>query len=487
MEVDNLVKQDNGHSALDGMIVDVKEGFTLVTHSLFLCLLYLLSSCASYQAKPLNTRPALLKAAPHLSVNAGQIPLPGLEAHPFNPDNGLDMAEVAILAVMNNPDLKVERDELSIAQAELMATEVLPNPQVTAGLDHPTNGGLGIVNAFSAGLSYDIGALLTHNASVNSFRANSLKLNLTVLWKEWQVVQQARLLFISSIEQQKMMQELKIYHDLLDTRYQRARQALQEGDLTIDTVSADLTALQDANTSINELERQMSKTHHDLNTLLDLSPDIRLNLVGNVDLPEPDRTKIETDLAQLPSRRPDLLALQAGYKSQEERLRKAVLAQFPGLTIGVIRARDTTGIYTSGIGISVSLPIFDRNQGPIAIEKATRKRLYDEYQARLNKAYSEVKSLVSQSNQVNHQYEEVIAILPEMEGTAARAQAALDAGNLDITTYTNLQAAALKKHLEAIALERTLFGLRIALQTLLGADLPGQIVPATIQLDERGK
>jgi outer membrane protein TolC len=189
----------------------------------------------------------------------------------------------------------------------------------------------------------------------------------------------------------------------------------------------------------------------------------------------------------LPSRRPDLLALQAGYKSQEERLRKAVLAQFPGLTIGVIRARDTTGIYTSGIGISVSLPIFDRNQGPIAIEKATRKRLYDEYQARLNKAYSEVKSLVSQSNQVNHQYEEVIAILSEMEGTAARAQAALDAGNLDITTYTNLQAAALKKHLEAIALERTLFGLRIALQTLLGADLPGQIVPATIQLDERGK
>ncbi len=451
--------------------------------SLFL-LFFVLTSCASYQARPLNTKPTLLSEVPHLVVHAGQMPLPELAAHPFNPDDGLDMTEVAILAVMNNPDLKVTRDERGIAQAELMAAGVLPNPQLTAGMDHPTNGGPGTMNAFNAGLSYDIGALLTRNASVNAARANSLKLNLTVLWQEWQVVQQARLLFVSSIEQQKMMQELQVYRDLFDTRYQRAQQALQEGDLTIDMVSANLTALQDANTSVNDLGREMSKTHHDLNTLLDLSPDIRLNLVGNVDLPEPDQTKIETSLAQLPNRRPDLLALQAGYKSQEERFRKAVLAQFPALAIGVTRARDTSGIYTSGIGITLSLPIFDRNQGPVAIEKATRKRLYDEYQARLNAAYSEVKSLLSQSNQVNHQYNEVINILPEMEITATRAKAALDAGNLDITTYTDLQATLLKKRLEVIALERTLLEQRIVLQALLGTDLPGQIAPATIQLDE---
>ena len=460
----------------------------MLTRNFCLCLLFFaLSSCASYQARPLNTRPTLLNEVPHLIVNAGRIPLSQLAAHPFNPDDGLDMTEVAILAVMNNPDLKVARDERSIAQAELMAAGVLPNPQLTAGLDHPTNGGPGTVNAFSAGLSSDIVALLTRNASVNASRANSLKLNLTVLWQEWQVVQQARLLFVNSIEQQRMMEELKAYRDLFDTRYQRAQQALKEGALTIDRVSADLTALQEANTSINDLELQMSKTRHDLNTLLDLSPDIKLNLVGNADLPEPDQARIEASLAQLRSRRPDLLALQAGYKSQEERLRKAVLSQFPALTIGVTRARDTSGIYTSGIGITLSLPLFDRGQGPIAIAKATRERLYDEYQARLNRAYADVKSLLSLSNQVNRQHREVINILPEMERTAARAKAALDAGNLDITTYTDLQAALLKKRLETIVLEQTLLEQRIALQTLLGADLPGQIAPSAIQLDEGGK
>ncbi len=454
--------------------------------SLFLSF-FVLTSCASYQARPLNTRPTLLNEVPHLVVHAGQMPLPELETHPFNPDDGLDMTEVAMLAVVNNPDLKIVRNEGRIAEAQLMAAGVLPNPQLVAGADHPTNGGPGTMNAFNAGLSYDIGALITRNAAVNAARANSRKVDMTVLWQEWQVVQQARLLFVNCREQEKLMRELQSYHDLIDIRYQRARQALQEGNLTIDAVSADMTALQDANASINDLERQTSKTRHDLNALLDLSPEVRLNLVGNVDVPDPDPAKIETAVAQLPDRRPDLAALQAGYKSQEELFRAAVLSQFPALNIGLTRARDTSGIYTSGIGITLSLPIFNRNQGPIAIEKATRERLYDEYQARLNEAFSQVKNLLSQWGLVSRQYQEVNSVLPEMKGIAERAKAALDAGNLSITTYTDLQAALLKKRIEAITLEQTMIEQRIALQTLLGSGLPGQIASANIHLDERGK
>ena len=69
------------------------------------------------------------------------MPLPELAVHPFNPDDGLDMTEVAILAVINNPDLKVARDERGLARAQLMAAGILPNPQLTAGLDSPLNGG----------------------------------------------------------------------------------------------------------------------------------------------------------------------------------------------------------------------------------------------------------------------------------------------------------------------------------------------------------
>lgn len=454
----------------------------------FFMLLFLatLSGCASYRAMPLNTRPTLLHEVPHPVVDGGQMPLPELAAHPFNPGDGLDMTEVAMLAVVNNSDLKAARDERGIAKAQLMAAGILPNPQLTAGLDRPTNGGTGYMNAFNLGLSYDIITLITRNAALQVAGANSLKIDLSVLWQEWQVVQQARLFFVKSMEQEKLMKQLQSYRELFAARYRHAMQALQEGHLTIDVVSAELTALQDANTRINDLERRISKTRHDLNALLGLSPEVRLNLAGGIDLPEPDQAKIETYLAQLPQRRPDLLALQAGYASREQRFRKAVLAQFPALNIGLTRARDTSGIYTSGIGVTLNLPLFDRNQGNIAIEKATRKRLYDEYQARLNEAYSQVKSLVAQLNLMSRQYKEVNSILPELEITVDRAKKALDAGNMEITAYTGLHAALLKKRLEAITLEQTIFEQRVALQTLLGSELHMNIAPAGIQFDEKG-
>lgn len=454
--------------------------------SFFICLLLaVLTGCASYQAMPLNTRPTLLHEVPHLVIDTGKMPLPEMAVHPFNPDDGLDMTEVAILAVVNNPGLRVARHDRGIARAQLIAAGILPNPQLTAGLDHPTNGDPGYMNALNMGLSYDINTLITRNAALEEARANRLKVDLTILWEEWQVVQQARLLFVRNVGQKKLMHQLRSYQTLYAVLYERARQALQEGNLTITGVSADLSALQDANTRINDLEREVSTTQHDLNALLGLSPEVRLDLVGNSNLAELDQPKTEADLTQLPRRRPDLLALQAGYASQEQRFRKAVLAQFPSLNIGLTRARDTSGIYTSGIGITLSLPVFDRNQGSIAIEKATRERLHDEYQTRLNEAYSQVKRLLAQMKLVSSQYQAVEGVLPEMELTVKRAKEALDVGNMDVRMYTDLQAALLKKYLEAIMLEQSILEQRIALQTSLGSELHIPAAADEIKLEER--
>ena len=159
-----------------------------------------------------------------------------------------------------------------------------------------------------------------------------------------------------------------------------------------------------------------------------LAPTVQLNLTGEMDLPEPDPSKIETLLSRLPQRRPDLLALQAGYASQEQRFRQAILAQFPALNIGLTHARDTSGIYTAGFGIAITLPIFNRNQGNIAIERATRQRLYDEYQARLNEAFSQVARLSAEWKLTIKQHEAARGILPELEVSARRAQKALEAG-----------------------------------------------------------
>ena len=444
-----------------------------------------LGGCAHYQAEPLNTHPSLLEQVPHLVVQAQQMPLPDLAGHPFNPDDGLDMGEVAILAVVNNPDLKAARDERRIARAQLLAAGILPNPQFTGGLDFPVNGDPTLVNAFNMGLNYDLNALIIRNAAMDAARADSLKIDLTVLWQEWQVVQQARLLFVKSRAEEKMRPILQSYQAFFAEQYQRTQKALNQGNLTLDTAGADLIAWQEATTRLNELDRQISKTSHDLKALLGLAPTAQLNLSGELDIPEPDPSKIEALLSRLPQRRPDLLALQAGYASQEQRFRQAILAQFPALNIGLTHARDTTGVYTVGFGINITLPIFNRNQGNIAIERATRQRLYDEYQARLNDAFSQVARLSAEWKLTIKQHEAARSILPELELSARRAQKALESGNLDWPAYTRFKTAFLNKQLETIALEQTLFEQRIALQTLLGSEIPSPISWSAIQFDER--
>jgi outer membrane protein TolC len=149
-----------------------------------------------------------------------------------------------------------------------------------------------------------------------------------------------------------------------------------------------------------------------------------------------------------------------------------VLAQFPALNIGLTRARDTSGLYTQGFGITLSLPIFNRNRGNIAIEQATRQRLHDEYQMRINSAAADIARILEDQTLLEKQLQNVEFGVEVLAHAADNAQAAFDAGNIDMLAYTNLRTAWLAKQAEAITLRQTLLEQRVALLTLMGGELP---------------
>ena len=66
---------------------------------------------------------------------------------------------------MNNPDLRGGRDGQGIIRSQLMAAGVMPNTQLTGGLDHPFEVDSGYLNAFILDLNYDIRSLTTRSAS----------------------------------------------------------------------------------------------------------------------------------------------------------------------------------------------------------------------------------------------------------------------------------------------------------------------------------
>jgi outer membrane protein TolC len=426
-----------------------------------------------YASLPIDTRPRAPVDPATVHVDAATMPMPALRAHRFDPHDGFDIEETAMLAVANNPDLRITRDDVGIARAQAFSAGLLPDPQIDLNGDHPTGNVPGSdINAFGIGLSYDLNALLRHPAEKAAANAAQQQAGQELLWKEWQTVAQARLLFVRSVSGQRSLRLLEEEQSLFADRQARLRRALAAGNVTIDSVATDYAELSDVQQRLADQQRESMRTRHELNALLGLAPDAALVLVGDAQLLSVDAHRMRAMVPDLGQLRPDLRALQSGYRSQDAKYRAALLAQFPALNLGFNRARDTSGIYTTGFNLSLSLPIFNRNRGNIAIEAATRQRLHDEYRARLATAAADIDAVLDDRTLAERQLADVRAGIAELARLAEHSQSAYQAGNLDVIAYVTQRDALLAKRLEEVTLERALMEQQISLQTLFGSQIP---------------
>jgi len=427
----------------------------------------LLCGCATYHPLPLGKGEGAASAT-RLSVPASAMPLPELAVHRFDPADGLDVTEVAMLAVANSPDLKVQRDALGIARAQAFAAGLLPDPQLSFGADLPHNSGSGLTKAYNLGISEDVSALLLRSSRRHAANAQAQQVNLDLLWSEWQTIAQARLLFDQVQSLRAQQAELDAEQQALAPVDKAVQAALAAGNLNYDSASAGLNAMADVRKRAGDNAVALHQAEGDLRQLLGLAPTAPLDLVGAPYRTDPDAAQLKAALADLPQRRPDLLALQAGYRAQEATLRGAILAQFPAITLGLNRARDTSNITTNGFSIGLTLPLFDRNRGNIAIETATRQQLKDDYAARLLATRSDMQRLAADLQTLDAQQAAQAAHAQRLDAARSAAEQAWRKGLLDWPTYLSIRSNALAADTDLIALQQARSAAAIALEALLG-------------------
>jgi outer membrane protein, heavy metal efflux system len=426
-----------------------------------------LSACATYRPLPLdNGRPR--QKLVDIIVSATSMPVPTLQAHRFHPSDGMDVTEVAMLAVANSPDLRSQRDDEGIARAQAFAAGLLPDPQVSYERDRPDPHQAENTPAFNLGLTWNLGDLLTRSARVASAKAGTRQVHLVLLWSEWQTIAKARTLFDKVLSTHALVARLQIEQDALAPIQQYIERALEAGDLTYDSASAGLNAFSDVDNKLADAQRQLDTAEHDLHDLLGLQTSVPLHLVGSPYSVEPDAVRVAQALQQMPKRRPDLLALQAGYESQQQKLRAAVLAQFPAITVGFVRARDTSNIRTSGWSVGLSLPLLDGNRGNIAVERATRQKLRDEYQARLLTDRNDVDRLLALVRSHDAQHPALVAHAAQLAQARDAAQRAFDNGLLDWPTYLAIRASSLAADTDLFTQQQNAEEQAIALDALVG-------------------
>ena len=445
--------------------------------SLGLAAALLLAGCASHQPLPLPAKSALADDVARLQVDTASMPTLALRAHRFDPSDGLDITEVAMLAVANNPELKALRVDAGVTRAQAFSAGLLPDPQFALTRDSVLGSPAGASVAITTALTLDVGALLARSSTRTANDADNRKTNLNLLWQEWQTVAKARLLFVKLSALAQSTALLDEQCATLQPRLDRTRTAVERGLIGSDVATPQLTALQDVERQRNDLERQTNQARHDLNALLGVAPDIALTLVGAPDLPMLDAAQVQRALDQAGQRRPDLLALQAGYAAEDARYRGALRAQFPAITIGPNRARDTSNVDTVGFSLGITLPIFNRNRGNIAIELATRDKLLLDYQQRLNATASDAHRLLAEDAILRRQRSAIDTAIGELGRVAGRAQSAFTARSIDALTLTNAESALLAKRLERIAVAQALWEQAIALQALVGTEL---VIPESL-------
>ena len=436
--------------------------------------LAILCSCAVYHPKQIDQNAVSRILAPpdlkQIRVKAGQIKHPILKPRSIDYSKGISAQDAAIIAVIANPALRAERDSLGIARAQLLQAGILPNPTFSYNLDVPTGGSdQGTVNAYGFGLNWDIKALLTRGAKIDAARTEQASVNLDIAWREWQVAQSAKLEFYKVKMLEHQLNVIQSEERELRQNLKAIEKAVDEGNMTIVDLDAVASTVRRAHSTALEVGRKLKQERLRLNFVLGFPPSSSIPLRKNISQPAIKKLPALDEIMKgIENRRLDILALKQGYKSQEASLRAAVRAQFPDISIGFSHARDTTNVITTGFSVSIDIPVFDRNQGRIAIEKASRQQLYDEYLNRIFQARADAAGILADIKAVEAQIDAAGKSVRALEKLVNVSYSGFLEGNIDALSYYNEVDRLTTRRLDVLKLKQDLAELYVALEISAG-------------------
>lgn len=427
---------------------------TRVAIPLVLCGLLGLTGCETYNAVPLPETPDFV--APTGTA----------------PAKPLTLVEVATLAVQHNPELVASRAKGNIANAQAFAAGLLPDPQLNASIEHPTQNGF--ANGYVLGLSEELQSLITQPSRHAAALAAADQAKLNALWEEWQTVEKASTLAVQKSFSERKVNLLGGSGSVLWDQAERSDRALVAGNSTLDAAGSDLAAALDVESQHATAEREALSSDINLKQLLNLEPATPLVIADLPDPPDITRDNLADALKDVVKRRPDFLALQAGYHSQEEVVRESILQQFPAITFGFDRAADAENVHTVGLSVTANLPIFGNAQAAIRVQDATRAQLRAEYQARLDATTADAWRIWQETQLLRQQIallEQKLPAFRQMAEVSARAHAN---GDLAPATYVLMQTSLQARESELFDLKAALWIDALALDTLLATPITAE-------------
>jgi outer membrane protein, heavy metal efflux system len=406
-----------------------------------------LSGCVAYRAQPLE--PDLLWSDLEKirlddliasEADEGEQPTDEEDRLPvFDYADGLSADEAAALATVLNPDLRAFRMQKQVAEGQLVSAGLLPNPDIDTRWLSPTHGGPtnGEIN-----LLFDLtSALLTRKPRIERAEIALNEIDWAIADREWRLANQTRKAFVDILYWEQALelngQQKRLLDHLVEiTLAQRAAGAVTD----LDVVLAESEAAENQRRLIR-LTGQQQQAIQRLNLLIGLPPghDTRLDIPDKPLAYDADPQDLQVLAEQLRHRRPDLRQVEQAYLGSEKDLQIAVIEQFPRLSLGPSYERADGENEFGGV-LSAEIPLFNRNQGNIAISTAQREQLRRIYVALMHQARGELYDGWRQIDRLDAELSLYFSdVAPRLQKSLDLTEKAFAAGNLDLFPVILLQ------------------------------------------------
>lgn len=365
--------------------------------TLILCVL--LTGCATqrYDAKPLDAT-ASAKALADRTLDSDdlrqyiQSRYEGRKTLEWPPRQWtLDL--LTMVAFHFNPNMEVARARLAAAEAAIATAGQVPNPTLQVPLQYTLNPKDG-ESAWTLGLALDI-PIETHGkrgyrvaAATHQAAAARWQLASTGWDARSRLRQQLLVLWASSEKARLLQQQVELDKSLVGLLQRR----LREGYVSAREVNQQQLALIQSNTDLLNARKEARGARVEVAGLLGLNAHaldgIELDL-GEFVQPDPPLPAAELKTLALQNRADVLAALEA-YEASQSALQLEVAKQYPDIHLGPGYTFDQ-GVRKPGFDFTgIELPLFNRNEGPIAEARARREEAAASVRQAQAKAWTEL-------------------------------------------------------------------------------------------------
>ena len=461
--------------------------------------LLLLAGCAKYERRPLELD-QYAEDWPLREIRVDSIReyaetlADGEENAPYDPSDGLSLAEAEAVALVFNPQLRLARAQADVPLASAREAGWWPDPEFEAKVLHfanrrsrtrfrfegPSFGGVnaGVIGA--NGLSADgleitpPGFRRTEGDFINDPWILSASLGVTIpisgrlaveqdwswaeyraswqriLISEWELLTHLRAAWLDWSTTRERIEVIKAFIEQLATVATMTERLAAAGELKPTDARLLAVELARQRTALQTAESQAELQRLGLFAVLGLAPEAPVELQPDVFLPHIEDVP-ESRRDTLLRRNPRIMAVRAEYEVAEQRLRLEVRKQYPDLNLGPSYSLEG-GLSRLGLGFGIPIPLWNHNRQAVAEAIAEREAARTHAQAQIEQVFSELARAEARLRYAAQRREMLLEdVAPLVDRQVEETRKLLDLGEVDVLVLREALSSAVETKLELLA------------------------------------